>query len=45
MRHGEIVETAEMDLIRSVTARHAYTRQLLTASRGYDRAAVDLLNL
>lgn len=45
MRHGEIVETAEMDLIRSGTARHAYTRQLLTASRGYDRAAVDLLNL
>ncbi|GFZ96505.1 ABC transporter ATP-binding protein [Elstera cyanobacteriorum] len=40
MRHGEIVEVAEMALIRSGTARQPYTRQLLAASQGYDRAAV-----
>ena len=40
MRHGEIVEVAEMEMIRSGTARQPYTRQLLAASQGYDRAAV-----
>ena len=43
MRHGAVVETLEVARLRSGTPAHPYTRQLLRASRGYDRAAVDSL--
>ena len=41
MRHGAVVETLEVARLRSGAPAHPYTRQLLRASRGYDRAAVD----
>lgn len=43
MRHGVVVETLEVARLRSRTPGHPYTRQLLRASRGYDRAALDSL--
>ena len=39
MQHGEVVEALEVARLRSGTASHPYTRQLLRASRGYDRTA------
>ncbi len=41
MNHGLIVEELTADQLRSATPRERYTQQLLTASLGYDRAAVD----
>ena len=41
MQHGEVVEALEVARLRSGTASHPYTRQLLRASRGYDRVAVE----
>ena len=41
MNHGRIVEQLTVDQLRAATPREAYTRQLLTASLGYDRAAID----
>jgi len=41
MNHGLIVEELTVDQLRSATPRERYTRQLLTASLGYDRDAVD----
>ena len=41
MRHGEVVETLEVARLRSGTPSDPYTRELLRASRGYDRAAID----
>ncbi len=41
MNHGLIVEELTVDQLRSATPREPYTQQLLTASLGYDRAAVD----
>jgi len=41
MRRGEIVETAEAGELSARRLNHPYSRQLLIASRGYDRSAVD----
>ena len=43
MQHGAVVETQEVARLRSGTPAHPYTRQLLRASHGYDRTAVDSL--
>jgi peptide/nickel transport system ATP-binding protein len=43
MRQGEIVEEAKVEDLRAGTPAHAYTRQLLLASRGYDRDAARTL--
>jgi peptide/nickel transport system ATP-binding protein len=40
MRRGEIVESAEADDLEAGRLAHPYSRQLLIASRGYDRNAV-----
>jgi peptide/nickel transport system ATP-binding protein len=39
MNAGRIVEETTTEALRAGTPREAYTRQLLVASRGYDRAA------
>jgi peptide/nickel transport system ATP-binding protein len=41
MNHGEVVEELSVAQLRAHAPRHPYTRQLLTASLGYDRAAVE----
>jgi len=41
MQNGEIVETMNVQQLRDHTAVMPYTRQLLTASIGYDRTAID----
>jgi len=41
MQHGRIVEELTTDQLRAAAPSHPYTQQLLLASRGYDRAAVD----
>ncbi|MEO3433820.1 ABC transporter ATP-binding protein [Inquilinus sp. CAU 1745] len=41
MSRGRIVEETTADQLRRAAPEHPYTRQLLTASRGYDRALVD----
>ncbi|MDH3914215.1 MAG: ABC transporter ATP-binding protein, partial [Rhodospirillales bacterium] len=41
MNHGRIVEELSVEQLRSATPAERYTQQLLTASLGYDRAAVD----
>ena len=41
MQHGEVVEALDVARLRSGTPSDPYTRQLLRASRGYDRAAVE----
>ena len=43
MQHGAVVETLDVAKLRSETPTHPYTRQLLRASRGYDRTAVESL--
>ena len=43
MQHGRVLETLGIDQLRAYEPEHPYTRQLLTASKGYDRAAVDAL--
>ncbi len=43
MQHGRVVETLTVGQLRTHTPNHAYTQQLLRASKGYDRAAVDTL--
>jgi peptide/nickel transport system ATP-binding protein len=40
MRTGEVVETASADELSEGRLLHAYSRQLLIASRGYDTAAI-----
>lgn len=40
MNHGRIVEDMTAEQLRAGQARQPYTRQLLTASRGYDRTSV-----
>jgi len=42
MKDGEVVETMSVEQLRSHQPEQPYTRQLLTASLGYDRAAIDL---
>ena len=41
MQHGEVVEALEVARLRAGTPANRYTRQLLRASRGYDRAVVE----
>jgi peptide/nickel transport system ATP-binding protein len=41
MQNGEIVETMSVEQLRGHSSSMAYTQQLLTASLGYDRAAID----
>jgi peptide/nickel transport system ATP-binding protein len=41
MQNGAIVETMDVQQLRDHTAVMPYTRQLLTASLGYDRTAID----
>ena len=41
MQNGAIVETMGVQQLRDHTPEMPYTRQLLTASLGYDRAAID----
>jgi peptide/nickel transport system ATP-binding protein len=43
MNRGRIVEEMTIDQLRRAEPREAYTRQLLTASLGYDRARADAL--
>jgi len=40
MRTGEIVETADAKQLAKGELTHPYSRQLLTASKGFDRAAI-----
>ena len=41
MQHGAVVETMSVEQLRGHTPVQPYTRQLLTASLGYDRTAID----
>lgn len=41
MNHGRVVEEMTAEQLRAGVPEHPYTRQLLLASRGYDRAAID----
>jgi peptide/nickel transport system ATP-binding protein len=41
MRQGEIVEAAMAEDLSRGRLVHPYSRQLLVASRGYDRGAID----
>ncbi|MET4807276.1 ABC transporter ATP-binding protein [Limibacillus sp. MBR-115] len=41
MNHGRVVEEMTAEQLRGGLPEHPYTRQLLVASRGYDRAAID----
>jgi peptide/nickel transport system ATP-binding protein len=42
MRKGEIVEQADAAALSAGALTHPYSKQLLVASKGYDRAAIDL---
>jgi peptide/nickel transport system ATP-binding protein len=42
MRKGEIVEQADAVQLAAGNLTHPYSKQLLVASKGYDRAAIDL---
>ena len=41
MNHGRFVEEMTVERLRAGQPEHDYTRQLLSASQGYDRQAVD----
>jgi peptide/nickel transport system ATP-binding protein len=41
MNHGAVVEELGVEQLRGRAPEHPYTKQLLVASLGYDRAAVD----
>ena len=41
MNRGVFVEEMSSEQLRAGTAEHGYTRQLLVAAKGYDRAAID----
>ena len=41
MNRGNVVEELRAEQLKEGTPEHPYTRQLLTASLGYDRSAVD----
>ena len=41
MQNGEIVETMSVQQLREHSSSTPYTRQLMTASLGYDRGAID----
>ena len=44
MQHGRVVETMSVEQLRDNTPTDAYTKQLLRASRGYDRSALEELS-
>lgn len=44
MQHGQVMETMTVTRLRENTPTHAYTMQLLRASRGYDRSALEHLD-
>ncbi len=41
MNHGAVVENLTVEQLRTRAPEHPYTKQLLVASLGYDRAAID----
>jgi peptide/nickel transport system ATP-binding protein len=41
MRQGEVLETLDVEQLAEARPNHPYTRQLLRASEGFDRAALD----
>jgi peptide/nickel transport system ATP-binding protein len=41
MRQGEVLETLDVEQLAEARPNHPYTRQLLRASGGFDRAALD----
>jgi ABC-type dipeptide/oligopeptide/nickel transport system ATPase subunit len=41
MNHGAVVEELEVEQLKRHEPRHPYTRQLMVASLGYDREAID----
>jgi len=41
MNHGRFIEELTVERLRAGQPEHDYTRQLLSASQGYDRAAVE----
>ena len=41
MQNGAIVETMDVQQLRDHNPAMPYTKQLMTASLGYDRAAID----
>jgi peptide/nickel transport system ATP-binding protein len=41
MQHGEVVETMTVTQLQEKSPAHPYTKQLLRASRGYDRSALE----
>lgn len=41
MNRGNFIEEMSSEQLRTGTLEHGYTRQLLRASKGYDRAAID----
>ncbi|MFT5702158.1 MAG: peptide/nickel transport system ATP-binding protein [Desulforhopalus sp.] len=41
MNRGEVVESITQKQLQESSPKHAYTRQLLLASKGYDRNAID----
>lgn len=41
MNQGQVVESISQKQLRESAPEHAYTRQLLLASKGYDRTAID----
>ena len=41
MNRGVIVETLDVETLRRQSPEHPYTRQLMVASMGYDREAID----
>jgi len=41
MSQGATIEILSGDQLRSGDIKHRYTQQLLVASKGYDRAAID----
>jgi peptide/nickel transport system ATP-binding protein len=43
MQHGKVVETMTVSQLQENTPEHPYTKQLLRASRGYDRSALESL--
>lgn len=43
MQHGRLLETLSIEQLRAQQPSHPYTKQLLVASEGYDRKAVDSL--
>jgi len=41
MNQGQVVESISKKQLQESAPEHEYTKQLLLASKGYDRAAID----